>query len=295
NQNESSHAVGLATYYGGFFPVLNAGITYTANRDVRELNKAYTANQIETQFGFSIPLNFSQGKTYKFLNFGSNYVYNETRPTAAYKDMIHSKSAGYLYHFVNWSQQLPTALQHIYPKFAYAISLSDRHLLNGDGAQFLGGTALYLPSIKNHSLVLTANLQATDTLLLPAGQTAILSNRFANSRGYNDYYFSRMWRLGGNYHMPLFYPDWGFGNILYFLRVRSNVFYDYTRVYSRNKMASREQRSVGGEIYFDTRWWNMLPVSFGFRVSHLLDDDFSGQRPKGSNIFEFIIPMNLIP
>ncbi|HET7897279.1 MAG TPA: hypothetical protein VFL47_06410, partial [Flavisolibacter sp.] len=30
NQNESSHAVGLASYYGGFFPVLNAGITYTA-------------------------------------------------------------------------------------------------------------------------------------------------------------------------------------------------------------------------------------------------------------------------
>jgi hypothetical protein len=104
-----------------------------------------------------------------------------------------------------------------------------------------------------------------------------------------------MWRVTGNYHMPLFYPDWGFGNIVYFLRVRSNFFYDYTMVFSRDKRASREQRSVGAEIYFDTRWWNALPVNFGVRVSHLLDSDFSGQRPAGTNRFEIILPVDLIP
>jgi hypothetical protein len=34
-----------------------------------------------------------------------------------------------------------------------------------------------------------------------------------------------------NYHLPLLYPDWGFGNIVYFLRVRGNAFYDFTKVY----------------------------------------------------------------
>lgn len=289
NQNESSHAVGFTSFYGGFFPVLNAGITYTANRNLKTPATTVTLDQKEAQLGYSIPLNFSGGKTYKTLSFGTNFVYNETTPTGASKNAESGLSSVYLSHSLYWSQQLPRAVQQIFPRFGYAVSLAHRQLLGKQGFQFLGGARLSLPSVKNHSIVLAANWQETDTANL------VFSNRFANSRGYNDYYFSRMWRLSGNYHMPLFYPDWGFGNLLYFLRVRSNVFYDYTKVFSRNKSATREQRSVGGEIYFDTRWWNALPVSFGFRVSHLLDADFSGRRPKGSNLFELVLPVDLIP
>jgi hypothetical protein len=190
---------------------------------------------------------------------------------------------------VTFTQQLPRAVQHIFPKFGYGINLQHRHLLSDAGFQSLGGATLYLPSLRNHSIVLAANIQETDTANIT------FSNRFANSRGYNDYYFSRMWRLSGNYHMPLFYPDWGVTSIIYFLRVRSNFFYDYTKVYARNKIATANQRSVGGELYFDTKLFNSLPASIGLRMSHLLDDDFSGRRPKGKNRFEIIVPLDLIP
>ena len=289
NQNESSNAVGFNSYYGGLFPVLNGGVTYTADRTIRTTNGTYSLNQTEAQVGYYIPLNFTKGKTFKYLSFGSNYVYNETAPTAAFKNLIVGRTASYLHHFGTWTQQLPRAVQHIFPKFGYTLSLAHRHLLSDNGFQFLGGARFYLPSVKNHSIVVAGNWQETDT------SNITFSNRFANSRGYNDYYFSRMWRVAGNYHLPLVYPDWGFGNIVYFLRVRGNAFYDYTRVYSKSKQAFREQRSVGSEIYFDTKWWNELPVTFGFRLSHLLDNDFSGSRPSGSNIFEFIVPVDLIP
>jgi Tol biopolymer transport system component len=289
NRNESSHAVGFTSYYGGFFPVLNAGFTYTANRNLRTTTRTYTLDQKEARLGYYIPLNFSGGKLYKNLSFGTDFVLSQTTPTGSSKNFIQGLRSNYLSHFINFSEQLPRAVQHLFPKLGYAVSLSHRHLLGNAGYQFLGGARLYLPSVKNHSMVVAANWQETDT------SNVVFSNRFANSRGYNDYFFSRMWRLTGNYHMPLLYPDWGFGNIVYFLRVRGNAFYDYTRVYSRNKLTTRHQRSVGGEIYFDTRWWNALPVSFGFRMSHLLDDDFSGMRPKGSNFFEFILPVDLIP
>ncbi|MEI2755104.1 MAG: hypothetical protein V9F46_01490 [Chitinophagaceae bacterium] len=53
------------------------------------------------------------------------------------------------------------------------------------------------------------------------------------------------------------------------------------------------QRSVGGEIYFDTRWWNQYPLTFGFRVSHLLDrDQFDLSR---GTLFEVILPVSIIP
>ncbi|HEY0433845.1 MAG TPA: hypothetical protein VGC95_08235, partial [Chitinophagaceae bacterium] len=60
-------------------------------------------------------------------------------------------------------------------------------------------------------------------------------------------------------------------------------------VYSNNKQVSRDLRSAGGELYLDTKWWNEYPLTFGFRVSHLLD------RPPGGvtqrNVFEVLVPM----
>jgi hypothetical protein len=113
--------------------------------------------------------------------------------------------------------------------------------------------------------------------------------------GYDDYFFAKAWRTSVNYHFPIVYPDLGFANIVYFQRIRGNGFYDFSRVYRRDKTPLRDLRSVGGEIYFDTKWWNQLPVSFGFRVSHLLDNDFTAGKTRGTNWFEFILPVNLIP
>ncbi|MDQ6610757.1 MAG: hypothetical protein M3Y85_13140 [Bacteroidota bacterium] len=289
NINETSHAVGFNTFYGALFPVLNAGVNYTFDRTIKTTARTYTLNQFEGRVGYNIPLNFTGGNTYKFFNAGSNFVYSRLMPSGIYKNLLSARTVTYLHHYISFTQQLPKAIQHIFPKFGYTINIQHRHLLKETGFQSLGGVRLYLPSIANHSIVLAANIQETDTA------NSTFSNRFANSRGYNDFYFSRMWRLSGNYHMPLIYPDWGVAGILYFLRVRSNVFYDYTKVYSRNKMNTAEQRSVGGELYFDTKWFNTTAVTIGFRLSHLLDNDFSGNRPNGTNHFEIIVPLDLIP
>jgi hypothetical protein len=50
-------------------------------------------------------------------------------------------------------------------------------------------------------------------------------------------------------------------------------------------------RSYGTEVFFDTKWWNQLPVSFGIRYSRLIDPDFEG---RGPNQWEFILPLNLL-
>ncbi len=103
-----------------------------------------------------------------------------------------------------------------------------------------------------------------------------------------------MYRLAANYHLPLVYPDWGFGNLIYFLRIRANLFYDYTNAqdfYTNGDDFNAVFRSFGTEIYFDTKWWNQLPISFGIRYSRLLDPDFEG---RGPNQWELILPLNLL-
>ena len=104
-----------------------------------------------------------------------------------------------------------------------------------------------------------------------------------------------MFKMGVNYHFPIVYPDWGFANLLFFQRIRANAFYDYTNAKARvnNLLTEIKSRSTGAEIYFDTKWWNAFPVSFGIRFSHLLDTDLVN--PLVKNRWEIIIPIGLIP
>jgi hypothetical protein len=290
NRNEKTSAVGVNAVYGALFPYLNIGTEYTFDRQAITGNKTRHWDQLDSRIGYSIPLSITSGQTYKNFNIGSYYVLRNEFNKALFKDSIGNTSFSYLQHFMNWSQYVQQAVQHIYPRAGYAVSLTHRHVITKyTGFQFIGNASVYLPGLAStHNLVLTGSWQERDTL----GQVSF-SNQFAYSRGYTGRYFSRMWRLSANYHFPLLYPDWGIGNILYLQRLRANVFYDFTRVYSRNKLVTADQRSAGGEIFIDTKWWNQYPLTFGFRASKLLDkDQFDGYK---GMFYEFVLPVSIIP
>ncbi|HYC28368.1 MAG TPA: hypothetical protein VEB42_06115, partial [Chitinophagaceae bacterium] len=241
--------------------------------------------------GFYIPLNLTRGANYTYLTFGSDYVHNKRFFKGYFKDSFDNRSFGYLTHSISFSNQIQQARQHIYPRLAQTLLLNYRHAVtNFEGNQFLASGSLYLPGVAlSHSLVLQAAFQRHDTL-----RNVSFSNSFPFSRGYAVFNFHRMWKLGGNYHLPLVYPDWGFANLVYFQRIRANAFYDFTRIsdYNTNRvLVDVDFRSYGVEIFFDTKWWNQLPLSFGIRYSRLLDQDVEG---RGPNQWEFILPVNLL-
>lgn len=289
NQNEKTNAVGFSTVFGGLFPFITAGTEYTFKRTDTLNNLTRQWNQLDSRIGLSIPLNLTGGRFFRNLNFGSGYVFRVENNTGPNKNLFQENNFSYLSHFISYSQQVQMARQHIFPRLGYSLSLQHRHAITKyDSYQFLANANFYLPGFfATHSIVLNASFQQRDTFRV------LFSDRFAYSRGYNEAYLSRMWKLGANYHFPLWIPDWGFGNILYIKRIRANAFYDFTKVYSRNKLVTVNQRSAGAEFYFDTNWWNQYPLTFGFRISKLLDDDlFTGQR---GTYFELILPVSIIP
>lgn len=290
NQNERTSATGFTMTYGALFPYLNVGSEYTFNRQELIGNRWRTWNQLDSRIGLSLPLQHTSGKTFKNFTASSFYVFRNELNKGFYKDSLGNTSLSYLSHAINWSQQIQRTVQDIYPRFAYSFSTSYRHAMSStEGRQFNGNAGLFLPGFVNtHNLVINASFQERDTL-----NQVSFGNRFAYSRGYTGRYFSRMWKVGANYHFPLMYPDWGFGNMLYLQRVRANLFYDYTKIYSRDKTLTRDQRSVGAEMFVDTKWWNQYPLTFGFRISKLMDQDqFDGF--KGTRV-EFILPVSIIP
>ncbi len=290
NKDDKTNSVGFSAVYGAWFPYLNLGTQYTFDQQSIIGNRVHQWGQLDSRIGLSIPLSWTKGQFFSNFNLGTDYVWRNEYNKGFYKDSLGTVSFSYLNHYFSWSQQIQQAVQHIYPRFGYAISINDRHAITKyTGYQFLAGASLYLPGLlSTHSLVLTGSFQQRDTL-----NQLVFSNLFPYSRGYNEFYFSRMWRASANYHFPIIYPDWGFGNILYLQRVRGNIFYDFTKVYSNDKTLTRDQRSVGAEIYIDTKWWNQYPLTFGFRISRLLDDDFA-THAKGT-VFEFVLPVSIIP
>ena len=76
------------------------------------------------------------------------------------------------------------------------------------------------------------------------------------------------------------------------MRVRANVFYDFTESRSLRIGRTFALRSAGGEMFFDTKLWNQFPASFGVRYSRLLDNDLINSN-LDPNQFELVIPMNI--
>ncbi|MCX8019514.1 MAG: hypothetical protein N2747_03340 [Chitinophagaceae bacterium] len=287
--NEISHTIGWSGIYGGFFPWISAGSEFSLNRSEVIGSRFRIWNQWDKRVGVIIPLQYIKGQTYRNFSLSSAYVHRNEFNRGFFKDSLGNTHFGYLVHAFSLSRFVRPAVQHIYPRAGFVLSVQHRHVIQEKkGYQFFTAGSLLLPGIAaNHSLVFTGAFQERDTM-----RQVVFSNRFAYSRGYTSRYFSRMWRLSANYHFPLWHPDVGFGNLIYLYRLRANAFYDYTKVYSNNKAVTRNQRSAGNEIYFDLKIWNQVNISFGFQISFQLDRDLVSRR-KGSS-FALIVPVRLL-
>ncbi|MDQ6755838.1 MAG: hypothetical protein M3004_02790 [Bacteroidota bacterium] len=291
NRTERYKKTGLNFIYGALFPYLSAGINYTIDRRGRYRGKTIFFNELEPNAGINVPLNLTKGRSITHLNIGTNYVYNSSHFQGSYKDTFGTVSYSYLNNFFSISNQIQRAKQQIYPHFAQALSLNyKRAITNFKGSQFVVNANIYLPGfLKTHSLLFNAAYLKKDTI----GKLNF-SSGFPFSRGYIAENLYEMIKWGANYHLPLFYPDAGFASIVYFSRVRTNLFYDDTHVndfFTNGKSFSADFRSTGAEIFFDTKWWNEAPITFGFRYSYLLDKDLFGGT--GTNRWEFILPINI--
>jgi len=291
NRSEKYKKIGFSGTYGALFPFFSAGINYTLDRKSLYHTKQISFNELEPYAGFNIPLNLSKSRSFTHLNFGSQYVYNESSFKGDYKDSLGKISYSYNSSFLSFSNQVQKSVQQIFPRFAQTISLSYKTPFSRyKGFQFLANGNLYLPGfLQTHNIILNGAYLKKDTL----GQINF-SSEFPFSRGYSSVNLYQMYKWGIDYDFPLLYPDAGFANIFYLLRIRGNLFYDYTNAsdfYQNGNKFNASFCSTGTEIYFDTKWWNEANVSIGIRYSRLLNNDLFGG--SGRNRWEIILPVNI--
>jgi len=290
NRNEGYHQALATVVYGGWYPRLSIGGSQTWNRSFQQnADTSITWNQTNLNAGFTIPLNFTSGVAFKNLTVASSYNTEQLNFTGIAKDIYRDQQFNYFNTTLNWVVQSQQARQHIFPKWANTISLRYRRTTDGvKGNQFQINGGFYLPGFfRNHSIAFFTSVFSRDTL-----RGSLFSNSFPFARGYTAFNNPRMWRFSTNYHFPIAYPEFGIGQMIYFLRVRGNLFYDYTAIKSLRTGNVFPFESVGSELFFDTRLWNTQPFTLGVRYSRLLSVDDLGLN-LNPNQFELILPLDL--
>lgn len=289
NENEGSHKLGFDAAYGGSYlqPILGLGQTWSRTG---YLNKDTVLhwNETEAYIGLRLPLNLSGGNAYRALSFQSTFNLEQVRWTGLGQKLLKNQDYQSWNSQIRFQSQMQKARQQIYSHWGQSLLADFKTNINGHEAQqLLLSGSFYLPGLSNnHSMVLSLAYQARDTM-----QQYLFSNNFPFSRGYEAINFPRMWKIGVNYHFPICYPEWGFGNLVYFQRIRMNLFYDHSIGKSLRTGNQFQFNSTGSEIFFDTRWWNQQPVSFGIRYSRLLSEEF--RAVPQPNVWELVLPVNL--
>jgi len=294
NRNEQSHALGYSAVFAGWFPFLRAGVERSFSRkvDTGNVNRnEFSYNATKLFAGFSIPLSFINGRTFRFFQLGGGYN-SEYVPYQLVGKDVRTRALNYFNGFIQFSNRARKPRQLINPAWAQEFSLAYRDAVTlVANRKWVGDAALFFPGlVRTHSFVLNAAFQRRDTLV------DFFSKTFPFSRGYQDLNQRRMVKWGVNYHFPLAFPDWGMGNIFFIQRVRMNLFYDYTSSltkFSNGALIDIKSRSAGVELNLDGKIWNALPAGIGVRYSRLFDRDYLN--PGAVNRLEIILPINIIP
>lgn len=299
NRNDDNFTYFFDLSYAQFYPVLSLGANYTKRQRVSPIyddegnfvqNVTVAWSEGEIKPGISVPFDLSSGMYTRKLAVGESYAFTSVN----FEDNVHVELSDFDLHssqtvltFFNIRKK---ARQNIFPSYSQNFGISSSNSLDSRTAnQFYAVGDLTFPGIfKNHNLAFQLSYQHEDI-----DNDYQYSDNFRYARGYNRPVYDFIYKVGSNYHMPLIYPDWGFWGILYFYRIRSNVFFDYSRTHIVQSDTHAESiqlyNSIGGELIVDSKVMNLFDFSLGFRYSYLLNEDPQDENLKQS--FEIFIPV----
>jgi hypothetical protein len=251
NTDEGAPGFQTGFHYNRFFPVLDFGFADRGRRLTYTDHTDHFTERTETA-GFHVPLNLSRG----FYNSGV------TVGTALENIGLHAGGLLPLNSGIGIWHIRQRAARDLAPKFAqilrfgYSQTLhSDRYTTNrlyADGRFALPGL------FSHHALVLDAGYQRDIG-------NYYLGRAIAFPRGYTAITGPNLQRYSADYALPLFYPDWSLGQLIYIRRVSANAFYDYGRV------GDRLYRSTGLEAIFDVNIFHWPGFRVGLRDSYRID------------------------
>lgn len=260
----------LSFTYQGWFPVFDLAVDYGSkafdmswlkdNNGVEMLQGRYTQrNLLEAEARMYLPFNLTGRQYIKGIQPSLTYYFTNNR----YQQLTDGKYRNFQYILpeLRFYSYRKMAQRDILPRLGYQARLQYlKSPFNSEnyGSLYAARLTTYWPGIvRNHSLMLRGGFQYQDL----DGKYLYLPKQLIDEpRGYNYLVQTRQqWMFKADYAFPVFYPDWGIGSLMYFKRLRANLFYDLNRNQASKKSGWLTQNSYGVDLNVD---WNVLRISY---------------------------------
>ncbi len=285
NTNENGAAVYGNVIYAGFFPVLNMSISRLQRSNTfRGREFRWLESYLST--GAIIPLDLSSNLYIRGLSFGTSYNFNEIDSDNDFVGNIRVHSASAL---MTYRQQRIKAKKNIFTHLGIYSNLDFTKGIEPNEV----GQLLFQNSISSRGLFKNHNLMLDfDAQLLKGKESYTFQDNYFYSRGFDPAFYDDIYKVSLNYHLPLIYPNAGFGGIIFFQRIRANAYFDYSQTFGNFIGFSLEQNytSCGLEIIFDTKMFNSFSSTFGIRYGRILEGEFLSSNGR-EDFIEVFIPI----
>lgn len=303
--NESAPSADVQVSWGGGYWLVDADARVSVRRDEYPTVRLSTGDTLrgdtwrwrETSAGLGIrlPLRLTQDLYSTFVTLQASVretrVSNSTLPSVFQSDegsvrpVTLALSAGRGY---GW-------LRDIQPVWGQYLTLVVRETPLGGtfrGRQWMGRTRFFAPGVMRHhglEVDVAGELQARRQTLTQRAPYRF-SSLLPFARGYPSVSAAVASRVAVDYVFPLWYPDLTVWQTLQVRRLRGAFFADDYRAVRRQFVGSTPAtaqpfdtvvpfRSVGAELWADTRWWYVpVDIPLGLRYAWRLDPSAAGAR-----------------
>ncbi len=264
---------------------------------VKEEEKTDKWTEKSLSAGVEVPLNFSRGPWQSFVHLSAKaeltdiagrgalnrpeddlYWPDSSSVNQQVKDVFtknHNGRFAPLTYQLTFGRSRHPAVRDLAPAWGQSLQLTYRHTPfagDYDGTLLSGRLELTFPGLAaHHSLQLGGGYEWQDSAAADA-----LPYRFASEqtfvRGYDYRFHRRIYQGAANYALPLFYPDWNLGALVYLQRFKVNFFYDYGRGEDDSQPPEIYQ-SAGAELTTDFHPFSLpIPLDMGLRYAYRFDE-----------------------
>jgi hypothetical protein len=238
--------------YRGMYPVFRVSADYGGNPGVFQIDESkghpvVASDNMNFRTRVSLPLNFINNKYIKGISPSVEWRFNNAyyfRPSIN----DYTRGMSYINYQMVAYRYLKTSHRDLAPRwgqvftFRYSHTPFENELI---GNIFSTRGTFYFPGFfKHNSFKLTAGFQKQNPIIWLYGS-------YLNfPRGYTNLRTEELYLLQTDYALPLWYPDWNISSMLYFKRLRANLFYDFAR--NENTLLNEERQLYRQIDYINT-------------------------------------------
>lgn len=236
----------------------------------------YTWNATSANLNIRVPFLLNKGVFNRALQPEIQYDFTyHGHDSSTPEDFFHGnyQSVSYRLYF---HQLLKQSIQDVYPNFGVVVDALYRNSPLGTtrlGSLTAFQSNLYLLGlIPNHGIRLYSGIQKKN-ISGAFGFSEVI--RFP--RGWGKINTTEMYSFGADYKLPLLYPDFNLGSLVYIQRIKASLFADYARlkgnIYKEGNVVGRYDKqisSTGVELTGDVNFLRFYaPANIGVRASYL--------------------------